>query len=363
MRHKTVSLVILLLLFTVIYPFASGETWVSVDNWDIQGIGDNIACDALGNIYVTTHVKSSETGSFYYKNFVEKYDSNGNFLTKWGGNYSEEGKGGFGRYIYGIASDGSGNVYVSDYENHLIQKFDSNGRYITQWKIDQEEYGAPFGVAVDRSGNVYVAAGNSVLKFDGSGNLIIHWEAEAREIAVSSSGYVYVTFAFKASISKFDQNGNFIAKLGGEGSGDGQFDTSHLEMSIAVDGEGNVYVFDGRSVNDPVRSRIQKFDSNGNFISKFETKFNDFAYGIAIDHSGNIYLAHLSQVLKYQIESGSSNPSLTNSPTSTQSPTPSPSVPEFPLLVIAMSLIVVSSVALAIKKRYGLLHNEEEVKR
>ena len=33
----------------------------------------------------------------------------------------------------GIATDSSGNVYVADMDNNRIQKFDSNGNFITKW--------------------------------------------------------------------------------------------------------------------------------------------------------------------------------------------------------------------------------------
>ena len=33
----------------------------------------------------------------------------------------------------GIDVDSSGNVYVTDESNHRIQKFDSNGKFITKW--------------------------------------------------------------------------------------------------------------------------------------------------------------------------------------------------------------------------------------
>jgi DNA-binding beta-propeller fold protein YncE len=52
-----------------------------------------------------------------------------------------------------VAVDGSGNVYVSDTRNQRIEKFDSGGTFLAKW-------GTPYpwlGVAVDGSGNVYVA--------------------------------------------------------------------------------------------------------------------------------------------------------------------------------------------------------------
>jgi DNA-binding beta-propeller fold protein YncE len=65
----------------------------------------------------------------------------------------------------GVAVDTSGNVYVTDEYNDRIQKFSSDGTFITKWGSDGSANGqfeAPHGVAVDSSGNVYVAdVGNS----------------------------------------------------------------------------------------------------------------------------------------------------------------------------------------------------------
>ena len=36
----------------------------------------------------------------------------------------------------GVATDSSGNVYVADTDNNRIQKFDSNGNFITKWGFD-----------------------------------------------------------------------------------------------------------------------------------------------------------------------------------------------------------------------------------
>jgi tripartite motif-containing protein 71 len=45
----------------------------------------------------------------------------------------------------------------------------------------------------------------------------------------------------KSSIQKFHSNGNFITKWGSEGSGNGEFD---YPQDIVVDSQGNVYVAD-----------------------------------------------------------------------------------------------------------------------
>jgi DNA-binding beta-propeller fold protein YncE len=52
------------------------------------------------------------------------------FVIKWG----QEGSGD-GQFInpFGVATDSSGNVYVADTYNHRIQKFSSNGVFLTKW--------------------------------------------------------------------------------------------------------------------------------------------------------------------------------------------------------------------------------------
>ncbi len=59
----------------------------------------------------------------------------------------------------GVAVDSSGNVYVADLSNNRIQKFNSAGILIAEWSSGSGDgqFGTPHGVAVDSSDNVYVA--------------------------------------------------------------------------------------------------------------------------------------------------------------------------------------------------------------
>src|SRR5688572_25230131 len=78
----------------------------------------------------------------------------------------------------------------------------------------------------------------------------------------------------------------FTLKLGSNGSGDGDFMTLH---TIAFDLSGNVYVTDTKN------ARVQKFDSNGTFLTKWgEHGTSDGQFmeleDIEVDYSDNVYV-------------------------------------------------------------------------
>lgn len=101
------------------------------------------------------------------------------------------------------------------------------------------------------------------------------------------NGTLYVIDSQNTRVQVFDSNGSFLTKWGSSGSNPGQF---HLPSEIAIDSSGNVYISD--SGND----RIQKFNRTGTFISEWGTagtgdgQFNG-PIGIALDLEDNIYVA------------------------------------------------------------------------
>src|SRR5262249_3233603 len=122
----------------------------------------------------------------------------------------------------GVAVDSSGNVYVADVDNNRVQKFSSDGSFITKW--------GSYGTA------------------DGQFNL-------TSRVAVDSSGNVYVAYVAKNRVQKFSSDGSFITKWGSRdsfGIADGQFE---LPVGVAVDSSGNVYVAEFAN------NRVQKFSS------------------------------------------------------------------------------------------------------
>src|SRR5680860_678354 len=80
-------------------------------------------------------------------------------------------------------------------------------------------------------------------------------------IDIEKKGNVYVTDTGNNRIQKYDSDGNFLIKWGEEGSNDGQFIKLH---DIAVDPSGK-YVYTLELKN----HRVQKFTSEGSFILKW----------------------------------------------------------------------------------------------
>ncbi len=170
----------------------------------------------------------------------------------------------------GVALDASGNIYVADYGNNMIRKISTDGTVSTlagsgtQGIINATgalaAFNQPTGITTDASGNVYVAdAGNSVIRM------------------VSPSGVV-TTFAGSDSTGLV--NGPIASAA------------FFSPESISIDASGNFYVADAG--NNQIRKisngQVTTFASNG--VDTLQTGLFDDPTGIAAAPNGNIYIAN-----------------------------------------------------------------------
>jgi DNA-binding beta-propeller fold protein YncE len=159
------------------------------------------------------------------------------------------------------------------------------------------QFSLPFGLALDRSGKVYVAdAGNyRVQAFTTAGVYLSQWGDSGsangqfkylRNLAVGTSGSVYVVDIINHSIQKFSGDGTYLTQWGTYGSGSGQF---VAPWGVAVDASENVYV------TDTYNRRVEKFSSAGNYLTQWAVPatgvgVNDVPAGVAVDDSNNVYV-------------------------------------------------------------------------
>ena len=254
------------------------------NGWGSSGTGDGqfngpdgIAVDPLGNIYV------ADTGN----NRIQKFESGGKFITKWG----SDGTGYEQLHTPRDISAGPlGNIYVADTLGNGVVKFNRDGTSIGGWVTFEPE-----AIATDISENLYVGNGNNkIVKkaindpyFTNWGNNSDFIFANGVGLAVDDSGNVYVANSGKNHIDKLTGNGTLSAIWGKPGRGAGQFSSP---SGITIDSSGSIYVADTGN------NRIQKLDKNGTFITTIgSTGSADgqllYPSGVAVDSSDNLYVA------------------------------------------------------------------------
>ena len=178
---------------------------------------------------------------------------------------------------YGVAVDRAGNVYVADTLNNIVRKISPSGEVTTlagapgqEGRVDGTSaiarFNEPFGVAVDDAGNVYVA--------DASNNAIRK---------VTSAGVVTT-----------------LAGGGGAGSSDGTGSAARLDepRGVAIDVTGTLYVadYDNHLIRKitaagVVTTLAGQADVPGNADGVGTAASFRGPNGIAVDSAGVVYVA------------------------------------------------------------------------
>lgn len=87
----------------------------------------------------------------------------------------------------------------------------------------------------------------------------------------------------------------YLLAFGGSGTGPGLLNDAR---SIAVDGDGNVYLADY------VGGRLQKFDSNGNFVALWNINPDIYSNSLAVDNQGILYVLQGSAISRFETATG-----------------------------------------------------------
>jgi len=175
--------------------------------------------------------------------------------------------------VSAVAADAEGNVYVFQRATRAVVVFNREGRYLRSW--GKGMFSTPHGCKVGPDGNVWLTDldRHQVMKFTPEGKLLaaygVAWKSgtdsrrfnEPADLAFGPNGDIYVADGYGNSrVVQLAPDGTFIRAWGKFGTGIGEFNLVH---SIAVDGEGRVYVGDREN------RRVQVFTAEGEYITQW----------------------------------------------------------------------------------------------
>ena len=305
----------------IIKTFAGNGTYVySGDGGSADSAGlaypTGVAMDASGNLFIADHLN----------NRIRKVSNNGVITTVAGNGFCDgSGNGGYSgdggsatsaelSNPYGVAVDASGNLFIADLTNNRIRKVSTSG------------------VITTVAGNGF-GAGNGKGGYGGDGGSAISAELYDPEgVAVDASGNLFIADYLNNRIRKVNTSG-IITTVAGNGtkgySGDGgSADSAELRgpTGVAVDSIGNLFIADY------LNNRIRKVSNNGVITTVAGNGFGagngqgrysgdggsaDSAelnnpYGVAVDASGNLFIADYNNSRIREVIGGTVPVTITN---------------------------------------------------
>jgi len=205
------------------------------------GEASGVAMNSKGHLFVYSRGGSSQGPAFgNTASQILEFDRDGGFIR-------EVGKGIYAwSFAHTVRIDKDDNIWATDKGSNMIVKMSPEGRVMMVFGRKAEasdenahplerpkpplpavdgQFRQPTDVAWDRAGNAYI-----------------------------SDGYI------NSRVAKVSKDGDWVKQWGTFGKENGQFDTLH---TIASDNNDNIYV------GDRGNRRVQVFDTDGNFKSKF----------------------------------------------------------------------------------------------
>ena len=292
-----------------------------------------VTADNFGNVFIA----DSDN------NCVREVTTNGLMTTVAGsGIFGYSGDGGAAPYAslnypLGVAVDQTGNLYIADGGNNCIRKVTANGLITTVAGNGTPGYsgdgaaatnatlGFPYGVTVDAMGNLFIAdsdnnvvrevslngiittaAGDGLAGYSGDGAAATNaCLSNPASVAVDAAGDLFIADSGNNVVREVTADG-LITTVAGDGSagysGDGAAATNAClsnPASVAVDATGDLFIAD--SGNNVIREvtaagliTTVAGDGTAGFSGDGGAPLNAslyYPYGVAVDTSGNLFIA------------------------------------------------------------------------
>ncbi len=347
------NFIVSLCAFTIAGLASTSSAAVPPDTFStFAGAGPDHAPALAANVEYPVSVAVDSSGNFYFA------DQNGNeqrvfkitasgLLTVVAGNgfagFSGDGQLATLAELNGpraVALDSSNNLYIADQRNCVIRKVTASTGLISTiggtpgacgysgdgGPATKAEMNNPVGVAVDSSGNVYIAdfnnarirkietngtiitvAGNGTGGFSGDGGAATAAELNGPQgVAVDFAHNIYIADAYNYRIRKVSASNGVISTVAGDGtagySGDGGPATKatiSYSQGISSDSTGKLFLADTNNcvIREVTTSGIIStvagdhacgFSGDGGTATSAELYY---PYGVAVDSSSHLYIA------------------------------------------------------------------------
>ena len=195
-----------------------------------------VTTDSAGNIYAL------DLGTHR----VQKFSSDGEFLTSWGSYGS-----GLGQFnsLWDIALDSEGNVYVVDRGNNRIQVFSGSGQFLRAWGLPGVSSGLlalPTAIKI-RGSRAFVSDSKGIQEFNLAGALVktvtplSYKLGEIRDFDMNSKGQIFIIHSQKPQVTELDKTGKIVKTFEPNKLSDAT-DASQSANSIFVNQADDVYV-------------------------------------------------------------------------------------------------------------------------